>query len=94
MNGFRKCSRSSQVWRYRRVGKRAVRLEVRERWAEAADVWGLAAHIAPRTDWQQFASQRAEHCQRRSRGKDGHEPCPSGSRGCPAKTKEHTCQVG
>lgn len=67
MNGFRNRSRSSQVWRYRCVGSRAVRLEVRELWAKAADVWWLAAHIAPRTDWQQFAWQRAEYCQRRSR---------------------------
>ncbi|HHU8707384.1 TPA: hypothetical protein ACUKJ4_004877 [Escherichia coli] len=54
MNGFRNRSRSSLVWRYRCVGNRAVRLEVRELWAEAADVWWLAAHIAPRTDWQQL----------------------------------------
>ncbi|MGG6848842.1 UNVERIFIED_CONTAM: hypothetical protein QJA12_25625, partial [Escherichia coli] len=52
MNGFRNRSRNSLVWRYRCVGNRAVRLEVRELWAEAADVWWLAAHIAPRTDWQ------------------------------------------
>ncbi|MDA6433621.1 hypothetical protein OSK55_24820, partial [Escherichia coli] len=24
---------------------------------------------APRTDWQQFARKRAEHCHRRSRGR-------------------------
>ncbi|MCQ1564509.1 hypothetical protein NOE45_24495, partial [Escherichia coli] len=27
--------------------------------------WLLTARVAPRTDWQQFARQRAEHCQRR-----------------------------
>ena len=90
MSGFRNHSRSSQVWRYRCVGNRAVRLEVRELWAEAADVWWLAAHIAPRTDLQQFAWQRAEYCQRRSRGKTGHPPRSSGGSGCPAKIKEHT----
>ena len=94
MNGVRNHSRSSQVWRYRCVGNRAVRLEVRELWAEAADVWWLAAHIAPRTDWQQFAWQRAEYCQRRSRGKTGHPPRSSGGSGCPAKIKEHTRQEG
>ncbi|MEI1559627.1 hypothetical protein QJN75_26190, partial [Escherichia coli] len=25
--------------------------------------------VAPRTDWQQFARKRAEHCHRRSRGR-------------------------
>ncbi|HGV3925584.1 TPA: hypothetical protein ACNG1J_004796, partial [Escherichia coli] len=25
--------------------------------------------IAPRTDWQQFARKRAEHCHRRCRGR-------------------------
>ncbi|ENT3763344.1 hypothetical protein ACFEBF_005149, partial [Escherichia coli] len=27
------------------------------------------AGVAPRTDWQQFARKRAEHCHRRSRGR-------------------------
>lgn len=94
MNGFRNRSRSSQVWRWQRAGGRAVTLEVRELWAEATDVWWLAAHIAPRTDWQQFAWQRAEHCQRRSRGNAGHQPRPSGGSGCLAKIKEHTGPVG
>ncbi|MEE7423784.1 hypothetical protein Q0Q83_21990 [Escherichia marmotae] len=69
MNGFRNSSRNVQVWRYQRAGNRAVRLEIREYWTEAADVWWLAAHIAPRTDWQRFARQRAEYCQQRSRGR-------------------------
>ncbi|EOB5011145.1 hypothetical protein ACE41U_25375, partial [Shigella flexneri] len=25
--------------------------------------------VAPRTDWQQFARKRAEHCHRRCRGR-------------------------
>ncbi|EPN7821666.1 hypothetical protein ACT3D1_004926, partial [Escherichia coli] len=27
------------------------------------------ACVAPRTDWQQFARKRAEHCHRRCRGR-------------------------
>ncbi|MCX2420539.1 hypothetical protein NFS48_24390, partial [Escherichia coli] len=27
------------------------------------------ASVAPRTDWQQFARKRAEHCHRRCRGR-------------------------
>ena len=65
MNGFRNSSRNGQVWRYQRTGSRAVSLEVREFWMEAADAWLLAARVAPRTDWQQFARQRAERCQLR-----------------------------
>ncbi|EOW4437559.1 hypothetical protein ACOXN6_002604 [Shigella sonnei] len=94
MNGFRNRSRSSQVWRWQRAGGRVVILEVSGRWMEAAEAWIRAVHIAPRTDWQQFAWQRAEYCQRRSRGKAGHQPRSSGGRGCLAKTKEHTRQVG
>ena len=55
MNGFGNHSRGAQVWRYQRTGSRAVSLEVRGFWKEAADVWLLAARVAPRTDWQQFA---------------------------------------
>ncbi|WP_236942598.1 MULTISPECIES: hypothetical protein, partial [unclassified Escherichia] len=44
---------------------RAVSLEVRGFRKEAAEAWLLAARVAPRTDWQQFARQRAENCQRR-----------------------------
>lgn len=94
MNGFRNRSRSSQVWRWQRAGGRVVILEVSGRWMEAAEAWIRAAHIAPRTDWKQFAWQRAEYCQRRSRGKAGHPPRSSGGSGCPAKIKEHTRQVG
>lgn len=94
MNGFRNRSRSSQVWRWQRAGGRAVILEVSGRWMEAAEAWRRAAHIAPRTDWQEFARQRAEHCQRRSRGKAGHQSRPSGGSGCLANTREHTRQVG
>ncbi|HFF8484682.1 TPA: hypothetical protein ACWSBF_004978, partial [Escherichia coli] len=43
----------------------AVSLEVRGFRKEAAEAWLLAARVAPRTDWQQFARQRAERCQRR-----------------------------
>ncbi len=57
------------VWRYRQAGSRAVRLETREFWREAAAAWRRAAQMAPRTAWQQFARQRAEHCHRRCRGK-------------------------
>ncbi|MGC6612196.1 hypothetical protein ACP0GZ_27420, partial [Escherichia coli] len=32
---------------------------------EAAEAWLQAARVVPRTDWQQFARQRAERCQRR-----------------------------
>ncbi|EPC4383194.1 TPA: hypothetical protein ACHLAF_005208 [Escherichia coli] len=94
MNGFRNSSRNGQVWRWQRVGSRAVILEVSGRWMEAAEAWRRAACIAPRTDWQQFAWQRVEYCQRRSRIKAGHPPCPSGGNGCLMKTKEHTPQVG
>lgn len=69
MNGFRNSSRNCLVWRYQRAGGRAVILEVRGRWMEAAEAWRQAACIAPRTDWQQFARQRAEHCHRRYRGR-------------------------
>ncbi|EOU9794370.1 hypothetical protein LA060_004750 [Escherichia coli] len=61
MNGFRNSSRNGQVWRW----QRAVSLEVRGFRKEAAEAWLLAARVAPRTDWQQFARQRAERCQRR-----------------------------
>ncbi|EFE8063050.1 hypothetical protein F2Z75_24440 [Escherichia coli] len=94
MNGFRNSSRNGQVWRWQRAGSRAVILEVSGRWMEAAEAWRRAACIAPRTDWQQFAWKRAEYCQRRSRIKAGHPPCPSGGNGCLMKTKEHTPQVG
>ncbi|WP_032307935.1 ANR family transcriptional regulator [Escherichia coli] len=69
MNGFRNSSRNGQVWRYQRAGGRAVRLEVRGDWPGAAEAWLRAAQSAPRTDWQQFARKRAEHCHRRSRGR-------------------------
>ncbi|EFI4461783.1 hypothetical protein [Escherichia coli] len=94
MNGFRNRSRSSKVWCWQRAGGRAVILEVSGRGIEAAEAWIRAAHIAPRTDWQQFAWQRAEYCQRRSRGKAGHPLPPEERGGCPAKIKEHTRQVG
>lgn len=55
MNGFRNSSRNGQVWRWQRAGKRAVTLEVRGLWMEAAEAWQRAAYVAPRTDWQQFA---------------------------------------
>ncbi|HBV0306824.1 TPA: hypothetical protein L4S23_004371 [Escherichia coli] len=48
---------------------RAVILEVSGRWMEAAEGWRRAACVAPRTDWQQFARKRAEHCHRRCRGR-------------------------
>ncbi|WP_215485385.1 ANR family transcriptional regulator, partial [Escherichia coli] len=53
----------------RQVGRRAVRLEVRGDWPGAAEAWLRAAQSAPRTDWQQFARKRAEHCHRRCRGR-------------------------
>ncbi|EJB3947376.1 hypothetical protein MT229_004553 [Escherichia coli] len=65
MNGFRNSSRNGQVWRWQRAGSCAVSLEVRGFRKEAAEAWLLAARVAPRTDWQQFARQRAERCQRR-----------------------------
>ncbi|EED0665135.1 hypothetical protein E9W28_RS19915 [Escherichia coli] len=69
MNGFRNSSRNTQVWRWQLAGNRAVRLEVRGLWLEAAEAWCRAACVAPRTDWQQFARKRAEHCHRRCRGR-------------------------
>lgn len=69
MNGFRNSSRNGQVWRYQRAGGRAVILEVSGRWMEAAEAWRRAACVTPRTDWQQFAQKRAEHCHRRCRGR-------------------------
>ncbi|HAM6654776.1 TPA: hypothetical protein IB849_004369 [Escherichia coli] len=69
MNGFRNSSRNGQVWRWQRTGHRAVNLEICGFWMEAAEAWCQAAGIAPRTDWQQFARKRAEHCHRRSRGR-------------------------
>ncbi|EIQ4656382.1 hypothetical protein RAL67_004335 [Salmonella enterica] len=68
MNGFRNSSRNTQVWRWQRAGNRAVRLEVRGLWLEAAEAWCRAAHTAPRADWQAFARQRAERCRRRCQG--------------------------
>ena len=47
MNGFGNHSRGAQVWRYQRTGSRAVSLEVRGFWKEAADVWLLAARVRP-----------------------------------------------
>ncbi|HFS7838381.1 TPA: hypothetical protein ACH1RQ_005356, partial [Klebsiella pneumoniae] len=38
-------------------------------WPGAAEAWLRAAQSAPRTDWQQFARKRAEHCHRRCRGR-------------------------
>lgn len=55
MNGTGRDSQNSGVWRYRQVGRRAVRLEVRGDWPGAAEAWLRAAQSAPRTDWQQFA---------------------------------------
>ncbi|WDB54775.1 hypothetical protein PS037_23375 (plasmid) [Escherichia albertii] len=65
MNGFGNYSRDAQTWRYQRAGSHAVSLEIREFWRETAEAWLLAARAAPRTDWQQFARQRAERCRRR-----------------------------
>lgn len=53
---------------YQQAGNRAVRLEVRGYWLEAAEAWRRAACVAPRTDWRQFALKRAEQCHRRCRG--------------------------
>lgn len=69
MNGFIRGSRKGLLRRYQYAGSRAVRLELREQWMEAAEAWQRAAHMAPRTDWQQFARKRAEHCHRRCRGR-------------------------
>ncbi|EER9981215.1 hypothetical protein FAW53_003726 [Escherichia coli] len=52
MNGFRSHSRDAQVGRYQRTGNRAVSLEVRGFWKEAAEAWVLAARVAPCADWQ------------------------------------------
>ena len=59
MNGTGRDSQNSGVWRYRQVGRRAVRLEVRGDWPGAAEAWLRAAQSAPRTDWQQFARKGA-----------------------------------
>ncbi|EFB1899921.1 hypothetical protein Q6848_003860 [Escherichia coli] len=77
MNGFRNSSRNTQVWCWQRAGNRAVRLEVRGLWLEAAEAWRRAACVAPRTDWQQFARKRAEHCHRRCRGRGERKKQPS-----------------
>ncbi|EEV5694032.1 hypothetical protein HEP22_015475 [Escherichia coli] len=69
MNGFIRGSRKGLLRRYQYAGSRAVRLELREQWMEAAEAWQRAAYMAPRTDWQQFARKRAEHCHRRCRGR-------------------------
>ncbi len=50
MNGTGRDSQNSGVWRYRQVGRRAVRLEVRGDWPGAAEAWLRAAQSAPRTD--------------------------------------------
>ncbi|HDW0756869.1 TPA: hypothetical protein RK000_005001 [Escherichia coli] len=68
MNGFRSHSQDAQVGRYQRTGNRAVSLEVRGFWKEAAEAWLLAARVVPCTDWQLFVLQRAERCQWRCRG--------------------------
>ncbi|MES3987519.1 hypothetical protein AADR21_24745, partial [Escherichia coli] len=39
MNGFRNSSRNGQVWRWQRTGHRAVNLEIRGSWMEAAEAW-------------------------------------------------------
>ncbi|EFD2403970.1 hypothetical protein CQP65_005413, partial [Escherichia coli] len=49
MNGTGRDSQNSGVWRYRQVGRRAVRLEVRGDWPGAAEAWLRAAQSAPRT---------------------------------------------
>lgn len=54
---------------YRQAGKRAVILEVRGFWMDAAEAWKRAACIALQAEWQQFALQRAEHYHRRSRSR-------------------------
>ncbi|ENW8953036.1 hypothetical protein E4T96_24840 [Shigella flexneri] len=69
MNGFSRNSRNAQVWCYQKAGGRAVRLEVRGFWREAAEAWQQAASIAPRTAWQQFARKRAEQCHLRCRSR-------------------------
>ncbi|EJB9167277.1 hypothetical protein MXG79_004978 [Escherichia coli] len=69
MNGFMRGSRNGLLRRYLYAGSRAVRVELREQWMEAAEAWRRAAYMAPRTDWQQFARKRAEHCYRRCRGR-------------------------
>ncbi|EFI9719437.1 hypothetical protein QUQ73_005071 [Escherichia coli] len=71
MNGFRSHSQDAQVGRYQRTGNRAVSLEVRGFWKEAAEAWLLAARVVPCTDWQLFVLQRAERCQWRCRGGRG-----------------------
>ncbi|HGX0655768.1 TPA: hypothetical protein ACNR1F_004827, partial [Escherichia coli] len=45
MNGFRSHSQDAQVGRYQRTGNRAVSLEVRGFWKEAAEAWLLAARV-------------------------------------------------
>lgn len=65
MNGLRRNSRNVQCRKYQQAGSQAIRLEVRERWQEAARAWRRAAHMDPRADQQQFALQKAEYCQRR-----------------------------
>ncbi|HAH9844945.1 TPA: hypothetical protein HIF66_004720 [Escherichia coli] len=62
---MRKPYQSHSVW----TASRAVILEVSGRWMEAAEAWRRATCVAPRTDWQQFARKRAEHCYRRCRGR-------------------------
>ncbi len=47
MNGTGRDSQNSGVWRYRQVGRRAVRLEVRGDWPGAAEAWLRAASLLP-----------------------------------------------
>lgn len=67
MNGFGSDQLDGELQCYQRSGSQAVRLEIREFWADAADAWLRAASVAPRTEWLQFAHQRAQLCQQRSR---------------------------
>ncbi len=47
MNGTGRDSQNSGVWRYRQVGRRAVRLEVRGDLPGVAEAWLRAAQSAP-----------------------------------------------
>ncbi|MBN6397359.1 hypothetical protein JZM25_18840 [Escherichia coli] len=68
-SGFRNSTRDAQILRYQRAGNRAVSLEGRGFWLEAAEAWRQAAHTAPREEWQRFSRERAERCLLRYRGK-------------------------
>ncbi|EJC3601457.1 ANR family transcriptional regulator [Salmonella enterica] len=58
-------SEHSGIYRYQRVGRHAVRQEIRGFFREAAEAWQNAARLAPCEAWRDFALKRASACRKR-----------------------------